>query len=267
MAARKRVPEPFDYAQFDAPQILYCRISLAKDWKAELVGSHREKERAIPLTHKRDARTPRRNLTLLPGKSVQLPLDMAEGYFGRFSIPVMDMIAKARTESQQRRLAEEYALTRSQVILRWGDYPRAARAGSGMTYEPLGPARFPDVTATIIPAEEDEDTASDPRYKAVRLRDLYDLGDFVDVEHLCNPGGFMNRAKDEERQAQLDFQQSQESDRVRVLEGTVNTLMALLGGNPELMAKIQAMTAENAPGGKETAAEKKARLAQETANA
>lgn len=250
MANRKRIPEPFDYSEFDAPQILYCRISLAKDWKAELVGTQRENERLVPLTHKRDARTPMRRLVLSPGKSVQLPLDMAEGYFGKFSIPVMNMIEKARGENQRKRLAEEFALTRAQVILRWGDYPRMARAGSGMTYEPLGPARFPDVTATIIPAEEDDETANDIRYKPVRLRKLYDLGDFVDVEHLCNPGGFMNKARDDERQAQLDFAQSEDRDRVRLLEAQVSTLLGLLGGNPELLQKLAALSGEAKPTGK-----------------
>lgn len=241
MLDRPRTDRNFDYTAHDAIEVLYCRISLARDWRSDLAGTSREAERTIVLDHKRDARTPRRYVHLKPGKSVQLPLDLAEAFFGRFSVAILERITEARTESAKRRLGEEYAMTRAQAILRWGDFPRLARAGSGMTYEPLGPARLPDVTVTIIPAEEDETTAADRRYKPVRLRALYDLGDYFDAEHLANPGGFAGRrALEDERQAKSDFEAAQ--TRMAQLEGTVATLTALLAANPELEAKLATLT-------------------------
>jgi hypothetical protein len=239
-----------DYTAADATEILYCRISLARDWKAELKGTYREAERTLVLDHKRDARTARRYVRLAPGKSVQLELALAEGFFGRFSIPVLDRIGAARTEGRKKQLAAEYEQTRNHAITRWGDYPKMARAGQGMTYEPLGPARLPDVTVAIIPAEEDETTKDDPRYRPVRLRALYGLGDFVDAEHLCNPGGFMGRVRQDEERAAADFAASTQRDRMAEMEGRLATLMALLAANPELAAKAQAISSQPPPKGR-----------------
>lgn len=236
----------FDYTGFDQDEVLYCRISLAKDWKHELIGTRREHERVVPLDHKRDARTPRRYLKLAPGKSVQLALELAEGFFGKFSIPMFGMIENARTEGAKKRLVEDFALTRDKAILKWGDSPRPARYSTTMTYEALGPARMPDVTVTIIPAQEDDDTENDPRYAPTRLRTLYSLGDFFDAEHLVNPGGFMQKIAEDERQSQLDFARASTDTRLAQIEATNKVLMQLISTNPDLITKLQELTAGGA---------------------
>lgn len=243
MAGRRgqQADNDFDYSELEDP-VLYCRISLAKNWKADLAGTYRESERTIALTHKRDARTPRRTIRLQPGKTVRMELSLAEGFFGRFSIKVLNKEADAKSESKRKELIFNYGLTLMQSIVRWGDSPRLARAGNGLTYEALGPARFPDVTVAIEPAEEVED-AKDPRYLPVRLRDLYDLGDYVDAEHLVNPGGFMGRLKADEQQARADFAAAEERQELAMLRGQVDTLTQIITASPELAAKFKAFMA------------------------
>lgn len=252
MAGRGR-EAAFDYAALDYNEIMYCRVSLAKDWKKELVGTMRERERNVLLRHKRDARTPAKDITLAPGKTIRLPLNIAESFFGMFSIPVLDRASRAKTEGEKKVLAQYYAMTRAHAIVRWGDFPRLARAGSGMTYEPLGPARFPDVTVAIEPTELEDLDPNDMRYKPHRLRTLYDLGDFVDMEHLVNPGGWQQREHDAKAQREATAAESELREELARIRATNDVLMGLLG--PGVQAKVDAIlaTSESAPKAKEPA--------------
>lgn len=236
-AARRRI-DAFSY--IDDVQADLCRVALAKDWKAELVGTNRELDRTLWLRHKRDARTREQEKELKPGKFVQVSLELAEAFFGCFSIPILDKVNRAESEHVRKGLAERFAMTKAHAIVKWGDFPRLSRAGQGMTYEPLGPARFPDVVVTILPGEEPED-ANDPRFKPVRLRALYGLGDYVDMEHLVSPSSYSMRkaAQEEDGITRADFAAALgDRDRISKLEGQLETLLGIINADPELKARV-----------------------------
>lgn len=206
---RQAVSDALEVATLEDP-IYYCRVSLAKSWP-----------RPIDLSWKRDNRTRAQKIVLRPGKSVVLELGKAQAYFGMFTIP--GMIETVNDIRKRERLAEQFKESRERAILLWGDSPKPARYGSGMTYEALGPARIPDVTCTVMNADEEAD-ASAP----IRIRELYNVGEYVDAEHLVNPGGFAAHKHAEELKASNDFEKASNAEQINVLQGQVATLTQLL---------------------------------------
>lgn len=210
-----------------------CRVELASSW------AH-----PITIAWKRDARTQRVGVRLQPGKTVNVPLEYAMAEFGMFNIP--QLIEEETDVRRKQKLAEQYVESIARSILRWGDYPRLAHYAAGMTYEAIGPARFPDITVTII------DPQGEIEYEPIRLRDLYDLGEYIDVEDEVNPRSaraLKKRRDQEEAAAKKATTEGSDvaalRDQVSTLTGTINTILALIAPDKlsEILGKVGAMPA------------------------
>jgi hypothetical protein len=148
----------------------------------------------------------REPLYLYPGKQVVLPLDRASHFFGPFA-----WILELQTcTDEQRRSALKFTIQReSDRILKQYDYERPLSKGKD-GYEPIGPHRFPDVTVTIMNADDTEE-------KSMRLHQIYCIGEFDPLKDQLVPRETI--AKREERfKDEIADERRRASEQVRQLE-------------------------------------------------
>lgn len=165
--------------------------------------------------------------TLNPGDSTIIDIGRACAYFGVFTVP-HDLEQIYDEKKREARIAM-YEAEKARAILTWGEYPRAInhqRDGN----EPLGPARMPDVYLTVIETDGS-------RWPEIRLRELYDLGDYYDAEP--KPKAFV---------APTDTKQE---DRVRDLEIQLAEMRGLVHGQLAQNAAAIAVTHDAKARGKE----------------
>lgn len=134
--------------------------------------------------------------TLNPGDTTTIDVGRACAYFGVFTVP--HDLAGIYDEKRREAFVLMYEAEKTRAILTWGEYPRSInhmRDGN----EPLGPARLPDVYLTVIETDGS-------RWPEIRLRDLYDLGDYYDAEP--KPKSFVapTDTKQEDRVRDLEIQ-------------------------------------------------------------
>lgn len=109
----------------------------------------------------------RQPLYLYPGKSVNLPIERATHFFGPFAW----ILELSTCTDEARRAGLKYSIgVESQRVLKQYDYDRPMSKGKD-GYEPIGPHRFPDVTVTILNADDTEEAP-------IRLHEMYRVGEF-----------------------------------------------------------------------------------------
>lgn len=186
------------------------RVTLSKD------APHR-----IDLSWNTGGRFGRREpLYLNPGKSVVLPLDRASAFFGPFA-----WILELETATdEQRRSALKYTIQKeSQRILNQYDYDRPLSKGKD-GYEPIGPHRFPDVTVTIINADDSEEGP-------LRLHEIYRVGEFDPLKDQLVP-----RESIAEKEAEHKRERDQDRREIDELKGMVRGALAGTGKNKDAVA-------------------------------
>lgn len=186
------------------------RVTLAKD------AQHR-----LDLSWNQGGRFGKREpLYLYQGKSVVLPLDRASAFFGPFA-----WILELETcTDEQRRSALKYTINaEARRILGQYDYDRPLSKGKD-GYEPIGPHRFPDVTVTIINADDTEETP-------MRLHELYRVGEFDPLKDQL-----ISRETIEDRQAKHEQEIARDRREIDELKGMVRGALAGTGKNKDAVA-------------------------------
>lgn len=160
----------------------------------------------------------REPLYLYPGKSVVLPLDRASHFFGPFA-----WILELQTcTDEARRAALKYTVRReSDRILKQYDYERPMSKGKE-GYEPIGPHRFPDVTVTILNADDTEEAP-------LRLHQLYCIGEFDPLKDQLVPRETIEK-KDQRHADELADTKKKAEDDIRELERKVYQAMGKVEG-------------------------------------
>jgi hypothetical protein len=186
------------------------RVTLAKD------APHR-----LDLSWNTGGRFGRREpLYLNPGKSVVLPLDRASVFFGPFA-----WILELETcTDEARRAALKYTITTEAArILNMYDYDRPISKGKD-GYEPIGPHRFPDVTVTILNADDTEE-------KPMRLHEIYGKGAFDPLKDQLVP-----RETIADREAKHAEERNRDRREIDELKGMVRGALAGTGRNKDAVA-------------------------------
>lgn len=164
----------------------------------------------------------REPLYLNPGKSVVLPLDRASHFFGPFAW-ILELSAPSCTDEQRRSALKYTVNTESRRVLSMYDYERPMSKGKD-GFQPIGPHRFPDVTVTIINADETEEAP-------MRLHEIYRIGDWDPLKDQLIPHETVvdmekrhERELEEERRkaaATIDELRSQAKEALGMVKGVV----------------------------------------------
>ena len=188
------------------------RVALSKD------APHR-----LDLSWNQGGRNGKREpLYLYPGKQVVLPLDRASAFFGPFA-----WILELQTcQDEARRAALKYTIHReAKRILDQYDYDRPLSKGKE-GYEPIGPHRFPDVTVTIINADESEE-------EPMRLHRLYQKGEWDPLKDQLVP-------RETLADKEAKHQEEREKDRREIdeLKGMVRGALAGTGNKSAVANRV-----------------------------
>ncbi|MGB8965746.1 MAG: hypothetical protein WCB99_08910 [Candidatus Cybelea sp.] len=160
----------------------------------------------------------REPLYLNPGRSVVLPLDRASHFFGPFA-----WILELQTcTDEARRAALKYTIaTESERVLKQYDYDRPMSKGKD-GYEPIGPHRFPDVTVTILNADDTEETP-------MRLHEIYRKGEYDPLKDQLVPRATIEETEKRHKD-ELAEQEHDAKERIRALEMEAQKALGMVKG-------------------------------------
>lgn len=160
----------------NAKAMRMCQIRLDPQWKSWIEDPRKQQQRYLRLQWNPGVipggRWPGvQRRVLKPGDTTIIDIGRAQAWFGLFTVPtdVLDVIDEKKAEEMWR----NYTLEKARTILTWGDFQKGALEEDKDTT--FGPARLPDVYLTVIEADGE-------RWPEIRLRELYELGDYQEVD-------------------------------------------------------------------------------------